>query len=205
MEENQMRRRTLLFGTLLLLAIGLTVAGCGGNESGEMEQSSGSSAVTENPTETVGDESPTGTAVGQYPPDFSLADLDDNVVTLADFEGKVLIIDLWATWCPPCREEIPFLVDLYEEHKDNGLVVVGIGLDQGGAGALKPFVEKNGVTYPILVGDRAVGQSYGASSIPTTYIIGRDGRIVARHVGFHPSIGAEMRETVEGLLTPAEA
>ena len=199
-----MRRNALLAATMLvaLVALGLGNAGCGSEDAApEAERSTGAEEMTGAAT----DMDETGTSVGQYPPDFALADLDENIVTLADFEDKVVIIDLWATWCPPCREEIPFLVDLYEEHRDAGLVVVGIGLDQGGATALRPFVEENSVSYPILVGDRAVSRAYGASSIPTTYIIGRDGRIVARHVGFHPTLAGEIRSTVEQLLDGVEA
>jgi len=202
-----MRRRTLFVTAMVaaFIALGLLSAGCGGGEeTPPSEQAATETPAAETGSETETAEASTGTAVGQFPPDFALPDLDDQTVTLSDFEGHVVIIDLWATWCPPCREEIPFLVDLYEEHKDDGLVVVGIGLDRTGVEALAPFAAEYDISYPILVGDRAVSRAYGASSIPTTYIIGRDGRIAARHVGFHPSMAPEMRETVEGLLEPEE-
>jgi peroxiredoxin len=143
---------------------------------------------------------PVGTVDGMFPPPFTLPDLDGNQVSLSDFEGKVVVLDLWATWCPPCREEIPFLVSLYEEFRDRGLVVVGVGLDDGGAPVLKSFAEENGMTYPVVVGNRSVQASYGVTAIPTTFMIGRDGRIATKHVGFHPSIAGEMRSDVESLL-----
>lgn len=141
-----------------------------------------------------------GTVEGMLPPPFELADLEGNEVSLSDFEGSVVVLDLWATWCPPCRLEIPFLVSMYEELKDQGLVVVGVGLDQGGAPVLKPFAEENGITYPILVGDRSIQAAYGVTAIPTTFMIGRDGRVAGKHVGFHPSMAEEMRADVERLL-----
>ncbi|MBD3367628.1 MAG: redoxin domain-containing protein [Candidatus Eisenbacteria bacterium] len=199
-----MRRSTLLVAAMLVAvaAFSLPMAGCG-----TTEETPGTEETSREPATpgTGENDDVTGTAVGQFPPEFELPDLDDNTVTLADYEGDVVIIDLWATWCPPCREEIPFLIELYEEHRNDGLVVIGIGLDQGGADVLRPFAEKHDISYPILVGGREISRTYRASSIPTTYIIGRDGRIAARHVGFHPSMKAEMREMVEGLLKPVEA
>jgi peroxiredoxin len=141
-----------------------------------------------------------GTAVGDAPPPFALPDLAGQSVSLTDFQGKVVVLDLWATWCPPCRQEIPFLVGLYEEFKDQGLVVVGVGLDQGGAGVLKPFVASNRVSYPILVGNPDVQKLYGVTGIPATFIIGRDGKIAATHVGFAPSMEEGLRAEIVKLL-----
>jgi len=185
-----------------LLAVGLVVAlvvlpGCGRSDEQATE------AGTAEGTTQADESSDTGTTEGKLPPAFDLPDLDGNRMTLADFAGKVVVLDLWATWCPPCRQEIPFLVELYEENKDAGLVVVGIGLDDGGAGALKPFVEQNGVTYTILVGNRDVGQAYKLQGIPTTFVLDRDGRIAAKHLGFRPSDADVMREEVARLLGTA--
>jgi thiol-disulfide isomerase/thioredoxin len=129
-----------------------------------------------------------------------LPDLSGNDVSLDDFEGKVVILDLWATWCPPCRREIPFLVSLYEEYKDQGLVVIGVGLDQGGASVIAPFVEANDVNYTILVGNQDISRDFKVSGIPMTLTIDRDGRVAAKDVGFAPSMEAEMRARVVELL-----
>jgi peroxiredoxin len=144
-----------------------------------------------------------GLDVGRTPPPFTLKDLAGNAVSLSDFEGKVVVLDLWATWCGPCRQEVPVLVSLYEEFKDRGLVIVGVGLDEGGAEVLAPFAEANRMSYPVLVGDKAFGVTYKVTSIPTTFVIGRDGKIAAKHVGFSPAVETALREDIARLIEGA--
>lgn len=118
-------------------------------------------------------------------PDFTLKDLEGNDFSLSETKGKVVILDFWATWCPPCRMEIPHFQELYEEYGDEGLVVLGVALDRGGAADVKPFVEANGVTYPVVIGDQQVVSAYGGiRGIPTTFIIDRQGGIVSKAVGY---------------------
>jgi len=123
--------------------------------------------------------------VNQNAPDFSLKDLDGNTVKLSDYKDKVIIIDFWATWCPPCREEIPNFVDLQKKYGMQGLIVIGIALDESGARDVKPFSKKNQINYPVLIGDNVVTDSYGGiRGIPTTFIINKKGLIVEKFVGF---------------------
>lgn len=118
-------------------------------------------------------------------PDFTLNDLNGKPFSLSQTKGKVVILDFWATWCPPCRMEIPHFESLYNEYKDKGLEVVGVALDKGGASSVKPFVEENGVTYPVLIGNQDVAARYGGiRGIPTTFLIDREGRIVEKYVGY---------------------
>ncbi len=118
-------------------------------------------------------------------PDFTLNDLEGRPFRFADTRGKVVILDFWATWCPPCKRELPHFQELYEEYKDEGLVVIGIALDREGASAVKPFVEAHGFTYPVLIGDKRITATYGGiRGIPTTFVIDRQGRIVEKYVGY---------------------
>ena len=193
------RSATSLLAIVLAGSLALLLSGCGRaeNEAGEASIEKGQPIERVETAETSGS---IGTAVGQIPPSFTLKDLDGTEVSLTDFEGKVVVLDLWATWCGPCRVEIPFLVSLYNDYRDEGLVVLGVGLDRGGASVLKPFADEYDVTYPVLVADRAIQAAYQVRSIPMTLIIGRDGRIAQRHIGFRPSDGERMKAEVVTLL-----
>ncbi|MDD5634003.1 MAG: TlpA disulfide reductase family protein [Candidatus Omnitrophica bacterium] len=118
-------------------------------------------------------------------PDFTLDDLYGQEFKLSYTKGKVVIIDFWATWCPPCKMEIPHLNSLYKQYAKSGLEVIGIALDDGGAGVVRPFAEENKIEYTILMGDRKVEAAYGGiRGIPTIFIIDREGRIVEKFVGY---------------------
>ena len=117
--------------------------------------------------------------------DFSLPDIDGNNVSLTDFSGKVIILNFWATWCPPCRTEIPHFVELYDTYKDEGLVIIGIDVDPTETpDVLKPFAAQYGIIYPLLLGTKQVESQYGGiQSIPTTFIIDRNGDIIQKYIG----------------------
>ena len=185
---------TVAFAVALLAAA--VLGGCGDSTDEAVTTTDGDQVAMESVEMADG----TGVGIGQYPPSFLLPDLNGTEMSLSDFEGKVVVLDMWATWCPPCREEIPFLIKLYDEFEEQGLAIVGVGLDQGGAADLAPFVKSNSIDYTILVGDRAIGQAYKVSGIPTTFIIGRDGRIAAKHIGFSSEMKPEMRSEIVKLL-----
>lgn len=118
-------------------------------------------------------------------PDFTLPDLNGKAFSLSELEGKVVILNFWATWCPPCVVEIPHFIDLYKEYKGQGLEVVGVSLDRGGVKVVKSFVEKNEMTYPVVIGNQKVAEDYGGiRGIPTTFVIDRQGYIVKKFVGY---------------------
>ena len=117
-------------------------------------------------------------------PTWELQSPDGQPVRFADLKGKVVVVDFWATWCPPCIKEIPGYVDLQEKYRDRGLVIVGISLDQQGPGVVRTFMERNKINYPIAMGDQDVVDAFGGvEGIPTTFLIDREGRIRHRKVG----------------------
>ncbi len=117
-------------------------------------------------------------------PAWTLKDLDGKTVSLADFKGKVVVLDIWATWCPPCRAEIPHFIELQNEWKDKGVTVVGMSVDSTGAADVAKFAKDHGMNYPIVMADEATPTAYGADQgIPTTVVIDKNGNIVASHLG----------------------
>jgi peroxiredoxin len=116
-------------------------------------------------------------------PQFTLTDIGGRPVSLSNYRGKVVILDFWAPWCPPCRREIPDFIVLQNQYASQGLQVIGIGLDQ--PNNVASFVQQQGINYPVVVGDDAISSLYGGvSGIPTTFIIDKQGNIKNRFVGF---------------------
>ena len=112
-------------------------------------------------------------------PDFSALDIyGKQTVTLSAYRGKVVLINFWATWCPPCRQEIPDLVALQKENADK-LVIIGISLDQEGPQVVQDFAQKNGITYPMIMAtEKVVGDYGGISAIPTSFVLDKSGNVV---------------------------
>ncbi len=130
-------------------------------------------------------------------PPWELKDLNGRSVKSSDFKGKVVMLNFWATWCPPCREEIPALIALQNQYKDKGLVVVGVSLDQNGPATVKAFVARMKVHYPVVMGDDKIAAAYGGVSIiPTTYLIDRQSNIAGGVEG-----GAD-QATLESAIAP---
>jgi thiol-disulfide isomerase/thioredoxin len=120
-------------------------------------------------------------------PPFLVNDVNGQVISSAALRGKVVIVNFWATWCPPCREEIPELVDLQTRYKDQ-LQIIGVSVDEDvPASAVKHFAEKFAMNFPVVMASPALVREYeGASALPTNFIINRDGRVVQKHVGVFP-------------------
>jgi cytochrome c biogenesis protein CcmG/thiol:disulfide interchange protein DsbE len=116
-------------------------------------------------------------------PAFSLKSTDDKNISLADYKGKVIIIDFWATWCPPCRKGIPDLIAIQNEYKDD-VVIIGISLDRDTKNDVVPFVKNYGINYPVVFGNEDVANKFGGiQAIPTSFVIDKKGNIVDKHVG----------------------
>jgi thiol-disulfide isomerase/thioredoxin len=117
-------------------------------------------------------------------PGWVLKDVDGKPVNFSQFKGKVVVLDFWATWCPPCRAEIPGYVKLQEKYKDKGLVIIGVSVDQDGPAVVKKFTNDFHMNYSVVLADDAVVQAFGGiDAIPTTFIIDRDGKIRDKKVG----------------------
>jgi peroxiredoxin len=117
-------------------------------------------------------------------PDFTLASLDGQQVSLSGLKGSIVFLNFWATWCPPCQSEIPSLKALYEKLKGKGLVILGVDVAETAA-VVGKFVKEKEMTFPILLDTKSsVGMVYASQSIPTTYVIDRSGTVLARKVGF---------------------
>jgi len=122
-----------------------------------------------------------------YPdaPDFTLTDLSGNNISLSSFNGKVVFLNFWATWCPPCRKEIPGFIEIYEKYKDQGIVIIGISVDKTGVDSVRDFVEKEKITYPVVMGNSDIVNDYKPGRfIPTTIIVDKNGKIRHKHVGY---------------------
>ncbi len=133
----------------------------------------------------------------QPAPDFALKDINGNTVHLSDYRGKVVVLNFWATWCPPCRKELPDFTELQKEYERKGLQFVGIALDDDGIAKIKPYVESVNLPFPTLLPDRSIVASYGEMNvIPVTYLIDRKGVVRAHYVGMRK------REVVEDMVRP---
>jgi len=117
-------------------------------------------------------------------PDFALKDGDGKTVHLSDYKGKVVLLDFWATWCAPCKIEIPWFMEFEQQYKDKGFAVLGVSMDEDGWTVVKPYLQQLKINYRIVLGNDKVGDAYGGvDSLPTTLLIDRQGRVAATHVG----------------------
>jgi thiol-disulfide isomerase/thioredoxin len=136
-------------------------------------------------------------------PDWQLTDVEGKAMKLSDFRGKVVILDFWATWCPPCRAEIPGFVEIQKKYADKGFTMIGVSLDREGPSVVKPFIVKFGMNYPVVMGNQKVAADYGGiTAIPTTFIIDRQGFIVAGYQGF--TMQSIFESVIAGLLENAQ-
>lgn len=140
-------------------------------------------------------------AAGKLAANFKLKDLNGNEISLASLRGKVVFLNIWATWCAPCREEMPSIESLYNSFKpDKDFVVLAVSQDTDSA-AVAPFVKRNHFKFTVLLDPRnEVGERYNVDGIPETFIIGRDGRIVAHHIGPYDWSNTDIREALEELI-----
>jgi len=134
-------------------------------------------------------------------PEFTLKDADGKVVHLADYRGKVVLLDFFATWCGPCKIEIPWFTELERKNKDRGFSVLGVSMDDEGWEVVKPFLVELGVNYRVVIGNDQTAQLYGGvDALPTTFLIDQAGKIAAVHVGL--AAKKDFEDGIQQLLSP---
>ena len=130
---------------------------------------------------------------------FTLNDLDGNPVALADSDGQIRIVDFWATWCAPCREEVPMYKELHAEYGERGVKIISISMDeQENLDAVKEFVAKYEIPYTNLMDDGVVSLQYKAAGLPATYVLDGEGNLIKNYVGAKPK--RVLVELLDGLL-----
>jgi len=128
--------------------------------------------------------------------DFTLTDLEGNPVSLSDFKGNIVVLNFWATWCPPCIAEIPDFVKVFNEFRDKDVQFIGVSNED--ISTLKNFAADYNINYPILVDDKNIMAIWGIRAIPTTFVFDRDGQIVFKNVGM--MTGEQIRNVIENIL-----
>jgi peroxiredoxin len=132
-------------------------------------------------------------------PDFSLETLEGNTMRLSDLRGKAVLLNFWATWCGPCKIEMPWFVDLQKQYGSQGLQIVGVAMDDASKEDIGKFAKDMGVNYPILIGKESVGDQYGGvPALPETFLISRDGKIVDKIIGLRGK--ADIEEAIKKAL-----
>ena len=132
-------------------------------------------------------------------PDFSLESLDGKSLRLSDLRGKAVLLNFWATWCGPCKIEMPWFVDLQNQYGSQGLQIVGVAMDDASKEDISKFAKDMGVNYPILIGKESVGDQYGGvPALPESFLISRDGKIVDKIIGLRGK--AEIEDAVRKAL-----
>lgn len=178
--------------SILAAALGLTATGCG------------SPKAVKAAVKAEKDRKPA--------PDFSLKDVHGREVKLSDYKGKVVLLNFWATWCGPCKIEIPWFIDFEQRFKDRGFAVLGVSMDEDGWESVKPYLEGRKVNYRVVIGSDEVADQYGGvSSLPTSFILDQTGRIASVHVGlvsksvYQNEIEhlLDNKQTADGSGTPA--
>ena len=140
-----------------------------------------------------------GIPTGEAAPDFTLKNLDGNEVRLADQRGSTVLLDFWATWCPPCRKELPHIQQFHDKYGDDGLVILAISSDSKKSD-VRPFLEKNNYTFQVLFADGKVQKDYQVRGIPAVYMIDRDGMVRFHHVGYSSGGEKELERHIKELL-----
>jgi thiol-disulfide isomerase/thioredoxin len=148
-----------------------------------------------------------GNAVGAIAPDFTLTTLDGKKVMLSDYRGKAVLLNFWATWCGPCKVEIPWFIDLEKQYGPQGLVILGVAMDDDGKATVTKFAQEMKIDYTVLLGNDNVADEYGGvEGLPTTFYVDRNGKIVKVVAGLvsHGEIEDGIKEALNSSASPTK-
>lgn len=137
---------------------------------------------------------------GDPAPPFKVVSTTGQNITLANYKGYVLVMDFFATWCPPCRESIPHLIELNQKYNKQGLQILGLSADEDGEKVVKAFVAEKKINYPVAMAGEQLLTDYGLRSIPTIYVINKKGVIAERYMGFSDDMAKSMEALIKKLL-----
>ena len=166
--------KTIKLKTLVLLLFAAVSWGCQGPEEKEEARNTTTIPVLQNADDASGIQ-------------LTLDGINGETIKLSDFADRVVLIDVWDTWCSPCKKGIPEFIEIYKEYKDKGVVILGIAGGRLGREAVKDFVEEYGMTYPVAMISRSVMEQLGSiEAIPTAFLLDRKHKVVKKYVGYHP-------------------
>ncbi|HEX7833167.1 MAG TPA: TlpA disulfide reductase family protein [Thermoanaerobaculia bacterium] len=187
----------------IVLALSLVAVACKRSEQAATETTGSTPASTTTKAQTRGPQPPVqiGTEVGATMPEYSATMLDGSKFDLAAKRDKVVLLNVWATWCGPCRFEIPELQRLHNEYAAKGLEVVGVSVDESGVEAVKEFVDKEKMTYPVALDPEGkIATLLQTSVLPTTVLIGKDGRVLWKKAMVVTENDPELKKAIESAL-----
>ncbi len=148
---------------------------------------------------------PSRTTLPRPAPDFLLPDMSGQAVRLSQLKGKVVLLNVWATWCGPCRQEMPTMEALAHKLSDEDFVLLAVSQDVDGATTVKPYLQEGGYTFPVLLDVQGeVGRKYGVTGYPETFIIDRQGQVVYHHIGYNDWAQSQVEETLRRLIQQGE-
>ena len=187
----EIKDRILYLVAGIIVLTGLALVVLSGHRGARIENSPGISSGTEAPV-----------AAGSQAADFKLEKLDGTTVSLQSLKGKVVFLNVWATWCEPCREEMPSMQTLYDDFKANkDFVMLAVSQDTKGRASVAPYVAKNGYHFTILLDpENKISETYDVSGVPETFIIDRKGQIVAHHMGAFDWSRPDVKDALQQLL-----
>jgi len=174
-----MKKSCLLF---LIFALGLIAVACS-----KMDSTSPAGSTAE---------------LNSAAPDFTLKDLTGRNISLSDYKGKVVLLEFWATWCPPCKASIPALVELNRKYEQKGFIVLGVSIDTDSDASekVRQFSASHNINYPVLLANETTPKIYNVMSIPTSFLIGKDGKIVDTYRGYSEEFDNKVSAQIEKLL-----